>query len=441
MSLSAWTLGAPVTEPGGKLAAIRSASLVPGRRRPSIRDTRCCTPTCSRGSRSAATRTLPISLTRPRSLRTRSTIITCSAASFSLASSSARAAAPGAAVPLIGSLATVAPVRRRYSSGENETMPRSPAANAAPWSGARTAAPRARTSSGWPVHAGLDRGRQVGLRQVAGGDALHARRHRLAVAGRARGAPAHVAQAGGAGLGGAPAEGRQPLAQGAGAGVGDERLEEPAPVRAQAQDVVVVGQLGRGREPGRRPRRHAGLQGAPVLVGDPAEPPAADGVPEPGARGAVEDRERPRSADHGQRLGGQDRAASGPAADERQRARLTAQRGGHPRPRGGGVGLPERLAHEAPRSEIGPVHAPEHPSPGDRVAPGHEHRWTRDRPRPRAARPARRERGGHPDAAARPAARGDRRAGARGARRTRPRRPPSERVRRRQPDMPSEAPV
>ena len=74
--------GAPVTDPGGKVASIASAQPTPGRRRPSTVDTRWTRPGCGSTAHSAGTWTEAHSQTRPRSLRTRSTIITFSARSF-----------------------------------------------------------------------------------------------------------------------------------------------------------------------------------------------------------------------------------------------------------------------------------------------------------------------------------------------------------------------
>ncbi len=75
--------GAPVTEPPGNIAASSSVRPTPSRRRPSTSEIRCLTPASSCSTISWGHRTLPGSHTRERSLRSRSTIITCSAASFS----------------------------------------------------------------------------------------------------------------------------------------------------------------------------------------------------------------------------------------------------------------------------------------------------------------------------------------------------------------------
>ena len=96
-------LGAPVTEPGGKVAAMASAQPAPGRSRPSTVDTRCASPGCSSTAHRDGTVTEPHSHTRPRSLRTRSTIITFSARSL------ARNPSGVAAVPLMGDERTRSP--------------------------------------------------------------------------------------------------------------------------------------------------------------------------------------------------------------------------------------------------------------------------------------------------------------------------------------------
>lgn len=80
--------------------------------RPSGVDTRCTRPGCSSTAHRSGTVTEPLAHTRPRSLRTRSTIMTFSAWSFSKRSAAVRP------VPLMGPDSTVRPSRRRKSSGE-----------------------------------------------------------------------------------------------------------------------------------------------------------------------------------------------------------------------------------------------------------------------------------------------------------------------------------
>ncbi len=74
---------------------------------------------------------------RPKSLRIKSRIITCSAASFAEEMSCSRALGdsssdPRGTVPLIGPLTTCPPLRRKKSSGDNETNPPEGCENTAP---------------------------------------------------------------------------------------------------------------------------------------------------------------------------------------------------------------------------------------------------------------------------------------------------------------------
>jgi hypothetical protein len=156
MTSIAASFGAPVTEPGGNSAATSAPSPTSWRRRPRISLTRCQTPACGRTSASAVTTIDPGSLTRPRSLRIRSTIMTFSARSFAAPASSARcASAPSASagrgrVPLIGAVRTVSPVRATNSSGDRlATAPHGPASHAAR-SGASAATPRVKRSTASP---------------------------------------------------------------------------------------------------------------------------------------------------------------------------------------------------------------------------------------------------------------------------------------------------
>ena len=114
---SAAIFGAPVTEPPGNVAARSSASVASSRSVPSTVETRWVTPASSRSAISSGQRTEPGSQTRERSFRSRSTIITCSAASFSPSTCS-----PSGRVPLIGHVQTRRPRRARKSSGEAETI-------------------------------------------------------------------------------------------------------------------------------------------------------------------------------------------------------------------------------------------------------------------------------------------------------------------------------
>ena len=96
------TLGAPVTVPAGKQARSTSNGVTPSRSSPTTSDTRC--ETCEKRSISSdrATRTVPARHTRERSLRPRSTSITCSARSFSDARSRSTSPSPAAVVPAMG---------------------------------------------------------------------------------------------------------------------------------------------------------------------------------------------------------------------------------------------------------------------------------------------------------------------------------------------------
>src|SRR5437588_615812 len=112
MASSAASLGAPVTEPGGKPARTSSAQPTWGRKRPRTVLTRWKSPGWASTAHRAGTSTEPYSHTRPRSLRTRSTIITFSALSLAVNP-------PGrAAVPLTGLDSTTRRWRRRKSSGD-----------------------------------------------------------------------------------------------------------------------------------------------------------------------------------------------------------------------------------------------------------------------------------------------------------------------------------
>ena len=82
MRSTAAIFGAPVIEPPGKVARSSSARPTSGLRRPSTSETMCSTPARGAVVMSSGQRTLPASQTRERSLRSRSTIMTCSAASL-----------------------------------------------------------------------------------------------------------------------------------------------------------------------------------------------------------------------------------------------------------------------------------------------------------------------------------------------------------------------
>jgi len=93
MTSSARTFGAPVTEPGGRRRS-RGRPVAPGARGAPRRSRPCgARRATTAGGRASTTRTLRARPTRPRSLRTRSTIMASSAASFG--SRAARRAARG----------------------------------------------------------------------------------------------------------------------------------------------------------------------------------------------------------------------------------------------------------------------------------------------------------------------------------------------------------
>src|SRR6266511_3707777 len=115
---SAASFGAPVTEPPGRTARSNSTSPVPGRSRADTTDSACHSPHHSRTANSSGTETEPVTATRDRSLRSRSTIIMCSARSLGSANSSARPTAVAGRVPLIGCVRATPPATVSRHSGE-----------------------------------------------------------------------------------------------------------------------------------------------------------------------------------------------------------------------------------------------------------------------------------------------------------------------------------
>ena len=101
MSSSALLFGQPVMEPPGSVASSSFVSPTSSRSSPSTVATRCDTPASWRSTSISGQRTLPTAHTRERSLRSRSTIMTCSAASFADSIGT-----PAARVPLIGDVRT-----------------------------------------------------------------------------------------------------------------------------------------------------------------------------------------------------------------------------------------------------------------------------------------------------------------------------------------------
>ena len=98
--------GVPVTDAGGKVASSSAAIGISTATRAATVDTRCHTPGAGRTASSSGTVTVPVTATRPRSLRTRSTIMMFSATSLTDARSAAGGMRSGS-VPLIGLDVTV----------------------------------------------------------------------------------------------------------------------------------------------------------------------------------------------------------------------------------------------------------------------------------------------------------------------------------------------
>jgi hypothetical protein len=104
--------GAPVIDPQGNSARIKSTRLVPSHSTDSTVDVICQTVSKRSRSNNDDTRTLPGTETLPRSLRSRSTIITFSARFFSeylshsAMSRSSASQRPRGAVPFIGFVTT-----------------------------------------------------------------------------------------------------------------------------------------------------------------------------------------------------------------------------------------------------------------------------------------------------------------------------------------------
>ena len=135
------TLGAPVTEPQGNSAPNNSGKPTSSRACAEIVEVICHTDGQASTSNRDSTCTLPVSATRARSLRSRSTIIRFSARSLTdcckalAAFSSASGSACRGAVPFIGRVVICGPRLRKNNSGDTERicpMPRSSRAEYAP---------------------------------------------------------------------------------------------------------------------------------------------------------------------------------------------------------------------------------------------------------------------------------------------------------------------
>ena len=103
------------------VARSRSKCETPSLSSPVTSETRCVTCENRSGSRKRSTRTLPARQTRERSFRPRSTSITCSARSFSEASSRSASPSPGCVVPAIGFRLARPPSHLTSVSGEEPT--------------------------------------------------------------------------------------------------------------------------------------------------------------------------------------------------------------------------------------------------------------------------------------------------------------------------------
>src|SRR5579885_2692420 len=101
ISWRARSFGVPVTDAGGKAASSRADVGKSTDTRADTVDTRCHTPGARRTANSSGTVTVPVTATRLRSLRTRSTIMMFSATSLTEARNAEGDACSGK-VPLIG---------------------------------------------------------------------------------------------------------------------------------------------------------------------------------------------------------------------------------------------------------------------------------------------------------------------------------------------------
>ena len=125
------TFGAPLTVPAGKVARMRSKAFLSSDNFPKTSDTICITWEYRSMVMYSAARILPISQTRPMSLRARSTNIKCSAFSFSSARSSSSKnlsscdVFPRGRVPAIGRIRTSPSCNRTCTSGEAPTIEKS----------------------------------------------------------------------------------------------------------------------------------------------------------------------------------------------------------------------------------------------------------------------------------------------------------------------------
>ena len=128
MSSMQWTFGTPVMVPPGKTARIKSNALQCSCSRPKTCDTKCITWEYRSTVINSSTRIDPYRQTRPKSLRTKSTSIRCSARSFVLESSSSarrrssNVPSPRGRVPAMGRISAQPSESRTNRSGELDTM-------------------------------------------------------------------------------------------------------------------------------------------------------------------------------------------------------------------------------------------------------------------------------------------------------------------------------
>ena len=301
--------------------------------------TRCHRPGCG-SARIAPGATLPYAATRPRSLRERSTIITCSAASLAEPSSASAPASRGA-VPLIGEVVTTSPVRRRNSSGENERTARSPPRpRNAPWRGSSSPAAARNASAALPRK--RPSRRSVTLAWNSSPAAIRSTQPATAAVWRASapGAGSRPVERRTRRAGAAPNRAAQLVEPRQRALV--ERLEPPGAVRVLAQDVVVeaeardrqrhrprrrAGEGARSRRRARSPGSRTSRPPTPVAVARPPCSPARRAPPAPRRRAAAPSPRSPASPPSRRRARTAARRRARRAPRRRARARARAGRG------------------------------------------------------------------------------------------------------------------
>ena len=116
MTCSAWTLGAPVTEPGGNVARSSAASPWPGASRRATSETRCQTPEC--GCSLGRDRRVDAAVLGDAPEVVAHQVDDHHVLGAVLRGVAQRRRVAAGAVPLIGPVVTSRPARRRNSSGE-----------------------------------------------------------------------------------------------------------------------------------------------------------------------------------------------------------------------------------------------------------------------------------------------------------------------------------